>query len=214
MYKKKIIRSAIIASFIMFVLWTVLVGTVDRKPIAPDGSLVGFARINMIVHDCIGVHMNLYQLTDWLGIIPFACVAALGMFGLFQWIKRKNIRRVDRSLLALGGVYMLVAAVYVFFEYVVINYRPVLIGGIAEASYPSSTTMLVLCVMPTALMRLSTYISSPVFRRVLTVVVCLFLVFMVVMRLVSGVHWFSDIIGGIIFSVFIVLLYYSVICDS
>ena len=157
--------------------------------------------------------MSLYRLTDWLGLVPIVCVAAFGVFGLCQWFKRKSIRRVDRSLIALGGVYLLVMAVYVFFEFAVINCRPVLIEGVAEVSYPSSTTMLALCVMPTAVMELNLRIRSSAARRVLSGAGVLFTAFMVVVRLLSGVHWLSDIIGGILFGAGIVLLYYSLIWD-
>ena len=214
MQKKKFIRSASAAAFVMFVMWTVLVCTVDRAPIAPDGSLVGFASVNSMVHESIGVNMRLYTLTDWLGLVPVACIAAFGVIGLCQLVGRKSLHRVDRSLLALGGVYLLVMVVYVFFEYAVINCRPVLISGVAEASYPSSTTVLVLCVMPTALMQLNFRIKSPLTRSILNAAVALFTVFMVVARFISGVHWLSDIIGGILFGVGVVLLYYSMICDG
>ncbi|MBR4955201.1 MAG: phosphatase PAP2 family protein [Clostridia bacterium] len=213
MQKKKRILTAAVAAFAMFVLWTVLAAVVDRAPIAPDGSYVGFATVNSYVHRAVGVNMCLYRLTDLLGIVPIVCVAAFGVFGLCQWLKRKSIRRVDRSLLALGGVYLLVMAVYVFFEFAVINCRPVLIEGVAEASYPSSTTMLALCVMPTAVMELNLRIRSSVARRVLSGAGVLFTAFMVVARLLSGVHWLSDIIGGILFGAGIVLLYYFLIWD-
>ena len=132
------------------------------------------------------------------------------VLGLVQWIKRKIILKVDRSILALGGFYIVVMAVYILFEMVVINYRPTLIDGYLEASYPSSTTMLVMCVMPTAMMQLRARIKNKVFSRCVMVAITAFIAFMVIGRLVSGVHWITDIIGGALVSAAIVLMYYAI----
>lgn len=206
---KKIKKRFIIAAGLLaaFVLWTVAVCVVDVQPIGPDGSSVGFAAINGFVHKLTGVHWSLYTITDWLGLVPIAVCFGFGVLGLIQWIKRKRISAVDKSILALGGFYILVMAVYILFEYVVINRRPVLIDGFLEASYPSSTTMLVLCVMPTAMMQLHDRIRNKIANRIVLLAISAFTVFMVVGRLVSGVHWVSDIIGGILLSAGLVLLY-------
>ena len=131
------------------------------------------------------------------------------LLGLVQLIKRKSFFKVDRSILALGVFYIVVMAIYVFFEVLVVNYRPVLIGGILEASYPSSTTMLVTCVMPTAVMQFKRRIKGQNLKRFVAFIVYVFIVFMVIGRLISGVHWFSDIIGGLLFSIGAVIGYYS-----
>ena len=192
-----------------FVLWTVSVSFIDVKAIGPQESCVGFATLNGCVHDLIGVNMTLYALTDWLGLVPIGVAFAFAVLGLVQWIKRKSLFKVDRSILALGGFYVVVMAVYILFEIVVINYRPTLINGYLEASYPSSTTMLVMCVMPTAMMQLRTRIKNDLFRRCVMLVIAVFIAFMVIGRLVSGVHWITDIIGGALFSTAIVLMYYA-----
>ena len=190
-----------------FVLWTAAVSRVDVQTIGPRGSTVGFAGLNGFFHRLTGVHMNLYIVTDWLGLVPLMVVVGFGLLGLAQWIKRRHICRVDGSILLLGGFYVIVLAVYLLFETVVVNYRPVLIEGYLEASYPSSTTMLVMCVMPTAIRQFRRRIQNGVFRCLVTVVITAFTLFMVVGRLVSGVHWLSDIIGGALLSTGLVLLY-------
>ena len=193
-----------------FVLWTVLVSFVDVRAIGPNGSSVGFAALNGYVHKFTGVNFHLYTITDWLGFVPIGVAFGFAILGLVQWIKRKSLLKVDRSLLALGGFYVVVLAAYIFFEIVVINYRPVLLGGYLEASYPSSTTMLVMCVMPTAMMQLHDRIKNDVFRRCVMILIAVFITFMVIGRLVSGVHWLSDIIGGALISTGLVMIYASV----
>ena len=207
--KKRNLKKYIVAFGFLgaFILWTVMLCSVDVQPIGPQGSSVGFAACNRLVHSLTGVHMLLYTVTDWLGLVPILFVLGFAALGLAQWIKRKSITRVDRSILVLGGFYAVVLAVYVLFEKVVINYRPVLIDGVLEASYPSSTTMLVMCVMPTAAMQLHNRIQRKPARWFVVAAITVFTVFMVVGRLISGVHWVSDIIGGALLSGFLVMLY-------
>ena len=193
-----------------FVLWTVFVCFIDVRAIGPRESSVGFATLNGYVHNLTGVNMSLYVVTDWFGLVPIGVAFGFAVLGLVQWIKRKSLLKVDRSILTLGGFYIVVMAVYILFEIVVINYRPTLINGYLEASYPSSTTMLVMCVMPTAMMQFSTRIKNDLFRRCVMFTITVFIAFMVIGRLVSGVHWITDIIGGALLSTAIVLMYYSI----
>lgn len=190
-----------------FVLWTLAVLTVDVQPIGPEGSMVGFATVNGFVHKLTGVHLELYVITDWLGLVPFFFVLGFGVLGLFQWIRRKRLKKVDHSILVLGGFYLAVMGAYVLFELLEINCRPVLIEGVLEASYPSSTTMLVMCVMPTAMMQLHNRITNAQSRRWVVAAMAAFTVFMVTGRLLSGVHWITDIVGGGLLSAGLVLLY-------
>ena len=190
-----------------FAVWTVLVMNIDVRPIGPNGSLVGFAAVNEYVHELFGVNMLLYSVTDWLGLVPIFVAFSFAVLGLVQLIKRKSLLRVDKSILLLGVFYVLVAAGYVLFESVVINYRPILINGCLEASYPSSTTLLVLCVMPTALMQLRERVKGRVARVSLTLTVIIFTAFMVIGRILAGVHWITDILGGAMLSCGLVFLY-------
>lgn len=199
-----------ICLLVAFVLWTIAVGSIDVQPIGPRHSEVGFATMNGLVHRLIGIHMQLYVITDWLGLVPIGFALGFAALGFVQLVKRKSILKVDNSILILGGYYILVIVVYVFFEIHIVNYRPVLIEGYLEASYPSSTTMLVTTVMPTAMMQLSERVKNSRFRYVLKLLINSFMVFMVIGRFVSGVHWISDIIGGLLLSAGLVMLYYSV----
>ena len=186
-----------------FLLWTAGVCLVDVRPIGPMGSQVGFAGLNGWFHGLTGVHWWLYDLTDLLGLASLGICGIFGLQGLCQWIKRKSIRRVDGELLALGGFYLTVLAVFFLFELLQINHRPVLIQGRLEASYPSSTTMLALCVLPTAMLRLRS--------RWVRFLLAALTAFLVIGRLLCGVHWVSDIIGGALLSAGLVTLYRCII---
>lgn len=198
---------AALCTLAAFALWTGLLRCVDVQPIGPDGSRVGFAAINGAFHALTGVHWALYTLTDWLGLVPIGIAFGFAVLGLVQLLRRKSLLKVDRDILLLGGFYVVVLAAYLLFETVVINYRPVLVGGKLEASYPSSTTVLALCILPTAMMQLKTRIHSVAVRRAVLGSLAAFTVFMVAGRLLSGVHWLSDIAGGVLLSAGLVLLY-------
>lgn len=190
-----------------FILWTAAVRLIDVRPIGPQDTSVGFAALNRDIHSRTGVHMSLYTITDWLGLVPLSFMSGFALLGLVQWIRRKSLLKVDRSILVLGGFYLAVMTVYLFFEGFVINYRPVLINGLLEASYPSSTTILTLSVMTTAVMQLNARIKNRMISRCTTFLMTAFTLFMVAARLLSGVHWFTDIVGGILLSTGLAMLY-------
>lgn len=208
--KSQKILFAGIAMLIVFILWTAAISLIDIQAISPQNSYVGFAALNGFVHNLTGVHMALYAVTDWLGLIPVCFILGFALLGLVQLIKRKSLLKVDGSILVLGGFYIIVMAAYFLFEFYVVNYRPVLINGYLEASYPSSTTLLVMCVMPTAVMQLNGRIKNQKFRKAVAYVLVAFTDFMVIGRLISGVHWITDIIGGAILSTGLVVTYYAV----
>lgn len=196
-----------------FVLWTVIICFVDVQAIGPEGSSVGFATLNEFVHELTGVNWLLYTITDWLGLVPIAVALGFAILGLVQLIKRRSLLKVDRDILVLGGFYIAVMAAYVLFEFVVINYRPILIEGHLEASYPSSTTMLIMCVMPTAAMQLNARIKNTVVKRCVIIAIVAFIAFMVIGRIFSGVHWLTDIVAGALLSAGLVMNYFS-ICNN
>ena len=132
-----------------FVLWTILIRHIDVQKVGPNGTAVGFATINVWFHRLTGVHMLIYTITDWLGLVPIIVCMCFGILGLVQLIIRRSLVKVDSDILLLGVYYVLIILGYLLFEMVPINFRPILIDGILEASYPSSTTLLVLSVMPT-----------------------------------------------------------------
>lgn len=191
----------------LFILWTVLVSTVDVQPAGPNGSEVGLFEFNVSFHQLTGVNMGLYELTDILSIVPLLLILYFAVLGFIQLIRRK----VEFSILALGGFYIIVFIAFIFFEVIIINYRPILIDGCLEASYPSSTTMLSICVMSTAIMQFYSRIKNRAASIIICTVIGALGVFLVVGRIISGVHWISDIIGGALLSTGLVMLYRAVV---
>lgn len=183
-----------------FAIWTVLIQHIDVKNAGVNGTEIGFATFNVWFHRLTGVHMMLYTITDWLGLVPVIICMCFGILGFIQLIKRRNLRKVDTDILLLGIYYVLVILCYLLFEMVPINYRPVLIDGNLEASYPSSTTLLVLSVLPTLQYQVDRRIRNRMTAKAITAFVITFSSFMVVGRLISGVHWLTDIVGSVFLS--------------
>lgn len=197
----------VIITFIISVLYTLLVKVVDVSDIGPQFSRVGFSTINNYFHNLTGYNDTWYNITKYLGIIPFLLVAYYGLIGLKQLLKKKSIKKVDKRLIILGCFYIMVLLCYIFFEKVIINYRPILIDGVLEASYPSSHTVLAITICLSSLL-ISKYYFKANIQKIVDIVTWILLIIIVVGRLLSGVHWLTDIIGGIIISDFLVTAYY------
>lgn len=206
-----------IALLVMFAIWTWLVQCVDVQPAGPGGTEIGFATFNCWFHSITRVHMAIYTITDWSGLVPILVCMAFGGMGLAQLIKRKSLFKVDRDLIFLGIYYVVVIWGYLIFEMIPINYRPILIDGMLEASYPSSTTLLVLSVMPTLIFQVNRRSANPVLKEIVRGLTVLFSAFMVIGRLIAGVHWFTDIVGAVILSTGLYCLYKAMallFCDD
>ena len=209
---KKNEKNILITGMIMLVLfavWTVLIQTVDVQAVGQNGTDIGFAGLNVWFHKKTGVHMWVYTVTDWLGLVPIFICMIFGVVGMVQLIKRRSLLKVDKDIILLGIYYILVIFGYLIFEMIPINYRPILIEGRMEASYPSSTTLLVMSVMPTLVFQTYRRVGDKGIRYSIYVFTVLFTAFMVVGRTVAGVHWLTDIAGSVLLSSGLYLIYHG-----
>lgn len=205
-------RNFLISGILLLVAitFTILVKVVDVKQIGVDNSSIGFATLNQFIFETTGVNMIWYHITDWLGLIPVFMAIVYAFIGLVQPIKRRSIFKVDKEIILLGLYYIVVIALYVFFEKVIINYRPILMDGFLEESYPSSHTLMTICICGSSIL-----INKKLFNNKITKVInCLSIIILtitVVGRLISGVHWFNDIVGGILISSVLLMTFYSLL---
>lgn len=210
---KKVRNDFIMAGVVLLIsiIFTILVSTVDVQPSGISGTNLGFSTINHSVFDSIGTNDAIYLATEILGYIFIIPAAFFAVLGIIQLIKRKNFKKVDLHFYALLGLYIAVAATYVFFELVAVNYRPILIDGKAEASYPSSHTMLAITVLLSSFLMICRLVKNRTIKFVALGVTVVCSVAMAILRLYSGVHWATDIIGGILISVSLVLIFNAVL---
>jgi len=204
--KRNFIISTIL--ILLSVVYTILVKVVDVKPLGVNETNIGFASINQFVFKKIGVNMIWYYITDWLGLIPVFTAMIYALIGCVQLIKRKSIFKVDKEIIILGLFYIIVISVYVFFEKVIVNYRPILMNGFLEASYPSSHTLMTICLCGSSIMVNRRLFDNKIVKFVNVVLVVIILI-TVIGRLISGVHWFTDIVGGMCISMALLMVLYS-----
>lgn len=205
-------RNFLISGILLLIAitFTILVKVVDVKQIGVNNSSIGFATLNQFIFETTGVNMIWYHITDWLGLIPVFMAIVYAFIGLIQLIKRRSIFKVDKEIILLGLYYIIVIVLYVFFEKVIINYRPILMNGFLEASYPSSHTLMTICICGSSIL-----INKKLFNNKITKVInylsIIIITITVVGRLISGVHWFTDIIGGILISSGLLMTFYSLL---
>ena len=187
--------------FAVAIIYTLLVKYIDVQEIGPNDSLVGFATINNFMFNLTGVNMLWYDITDWWGFVPLFIAFIYAMIGFIQMIKRRNILKVDKEILGLGVYYIIVIGLYIFFETCIINYRPTLMDGILEASYPSSHTLLSVCICGSSLIIKKYLFKNRNFFKAENIISILSILVIVIGRFISGVHWFTDIVGAILISI-------------
>ena len=209
MKKRNLVISVIL--ILLAIIFTILVKNVDVNTLGANGSNIGFSTLNRSVFDNIGVNMTWYNITNCLGIISIIIALAYVLIGLIQLVKRKNVSKVDKEIIALGIFYVILAAIYIAFEIFIVNYRPILMDGELEASYPSSHTMLTIFICGSAILINSKLFKDNKIAKITNVVALIIMIVTVIGRLLSGVHWFTDILGGIIIASALLMSYYTVL---
>ena len=206
-FREKLLLSGLF--FLMFLFLIVLVRTVDVAAVGPVGTSIGLSGLNSAFHEWTGFQLFWYRLSKYLGLLAILTALLMAVFGAWQLVKRKSLRKVDGEIVALAGLYALVVVLYVFFEFVVVNYRPVLMDGSTtpEPSFPSTHTMIAIVVLGSLMMLLPRYVQDLKIRRILLIVCLCLLVLIVEGRLLSGVHWLTDILGGILISLALLSLF-------
>ena len=201
-----------IVLLVLFAVFTAIVKFVDVSNIGPLDSSVGLAHLNKAAFNFFGVSNVWYYITEILGILALLVAAAFAILGFVQLIKNKSIKSIDYKLLILAVFYVLVALIYFVFEFAIINYRPILVEGVLEASYPSSHTMLTVFILGSAMILYrSLFADKKILRFVLDVISFSIMGFVVIGRLLAGMHWLTDIIAGLLVSVSLIFIYYAVI---
>lgn len=200
-------------SAVISLLIIAMVRMVDVSAIGPNGTSIGLSHINQKVHETIGVNQIWYDITEILGGVAILVAGIFALVGFVQLVKGKSLAKVDKEIYAVGGLYAVVVVLYALFEKVIINYRPVIMDGetAPEASFPSSHTMLTCVVMGSAIILIGKYIQSEGLKKILQIAAAVILIVTVVGRLISGVHWFSDIMGGIFISLTLVSIFDGIV---
>ena len=207
--KKYIISSIILA--IVAIIFTILVKVFDKGAIGPNNTVVGMQIINDYFKNMFPFNETLYKITKYAGFIPLLLGAFYAIIGAIQLVKGKSLKKVDSRIYLIGGFYILVLILYIFFEKVALNYRPVIIDGELEASFPSTHTLLALCFFVSSIMVSKYYIKNDILRKVVNISSVVLMLFIVIGRMICGCHWFTDIIGGVLISLALLNIFYAIL---
>lgn len=194
-----------------FLIYTMCVMHVDAKPMGLDGTKIGFASLNVPIHQFLGFNKVFYYLSKGIGVITFVVAGFFAALTVIEMVIRKGIFKADQSLYALCVIYVLVIIAYVLFDKIAINFRPIDMGEGLEPSYPSTHTMLAVVVFVTGAIQLKYRLDESVIKKTVIIVLYALNGLMILFRMLSGVHWFTDILGGVIIGVVFISLYINML---
>ncbi len=195
---------------LLFIALILAVKLIDVAPIGPFGSEIGLSGINGAVHGALKFNDTWYSISEYLGYIAIASALGFAVLGAVELVKRKSIKKVDKDIIALALFYVAVVGFYVLFELIAVNYRPVILEDGLEASFPSSHTMLAVALMGAAIYQLLTRVKKRFWCALSVSAAGVIALSVTLTRLLSGVHWLTDIIGGVLLSSALVLAYVGV----
>ena len=196
----------------LFVGLTLLVKFVAVSASGPNGSIIGRAGFNLSIFNTLGQSETWDKVSDICLIFAIVLVGIIAIIGIIQLIKRKSIKKVDKEIICFGIMLIMIAVAYILFELITINYRPVLVDGELEASYPSTHTLIVLCITLSAMLISKNYISNKALYIMFNIFCIVLTIVCIIARLLSGMHWATDIIAGVILSSLIVIIFKTLTC--
>ena len=153
--------------------------------------------------------MDWNKVTNIILIASFVVLAIFAILGLYQWITRKSLKKVDKPLLWFPLPLVLMAITYIVFDkFLICNTRP---DGSGEASFPSKHVMIVATIFLLVALILPRYIKSKTAYILLDFFMLTFIILVSVGRVLANKHWPSDVLGALGFAVIFAAIYYLII---
>ncbi|MCR4792357.1 MAG: phosphatase PAP2 family protein [Lachnospiraceae bacterium] len=203
--------------FLWSITWIMMIKFYDVYTIGPQGTEIGLSSLNLWFRDlfdypALGFFRTPYLITEFIGYLSLLLCGFWGCIGIYQWVKEKDINAVDKTIFATGVLYAITIVLYVVFEKLVVNYRPIIMPGDSEVepSFPSSHTMLSIIALGSTHYLIGYFLEDTKYKKLirpLQIACSVLIAVCVIGRLVCGVHWFSDIVGGILISTTLLIIY-------
>lgn len=193
----------------LFVLLAVLLLTVDVTTGGVEGSNIGLSFLNVPMKNLLGTSRGAYTFSKYLGLFGLLCVAVVAASFLIRIIGQKSFKALTKKEYELGGLYFVTAVLYVIFNKILINYRPIIKWDEEkpESSFPSSHTVMAIVIFGSLASIAGDYFKNDAVCKFLKILCVIFAILIVVGRTLSGVHWFTDIIGGVFLGFALLLAY-------
>ena len=207
--KKYLISSIILV--LIAIIFTVLVKVIDKGAIGPNDTVVGFQAINDYIKNMFPFNNTLYKITKYAGFIPLIFGLYYAFIGFMQLVKKKSLKKVDSKIYLIAGFYIVVLILYVLFDKIAINYRPVIIDNELEPSYPSTHVLLAMCFCLSSVIISKYYMKKDTIRKIVNIATWILMLFIVVGRMMCGCHWFTDIVGGVLISLALLNIFNTIL---
>ena len=194
-----------VACTVIFILFTIMVTALDGQTV--DGHRLGLATMNGWWRDLVGVNAAWRVVSDVVAVGTVFGAVGLLIVQIVAVVRGRGLRPVVRDWWGVDLVLISLGICYGLFQIVVINYRPLLMHGVAEASYPSSHVLLFATVWPLLILTLWRMTKRRWVRVTVMVVGMMVMLAGIVARALSGYHWLSDLVGGVLLGVTLVAWY-------
>lgn len=190
---------------ILFLVLTVSLLLVDVQ--SAGAQTVGWASLNFWWHDLISVQHGWHIVSNIVATVTLLALCAMVVWQFIIMLRGKSFRAFLKQWLAFDITVILLVLCYVLFQIVVVNYRPIMIDGMAEVSYPSSHILLFATLLPLIVCECWHNVPSKVWRRVIAVSALVLMVVGIVARALCGYHWLTDSVGALLLSAALVAWY-------
>ena len=158
---------------------------------------------------CYNKLMEWEKITNITLLTSFAVLAVFVFLGLYQWITRNSLKKVDKRILAMPIPLILMAITYFVFDNIwILNTRP---DGSGEPSFPSTHVMVVATIMFIATLNLNKYVKQKTLNVILEILMVVLVSLTCVGRVLANKHWISDVLGALAFAFIFSEVYYLII---
>lgn len=179
--------------WLILLIFTILVSFVDVKIYNVTNTEIGLYSLNKIflVNSINSNYINI--ISNGIFLICLLVIILMLLLITFEYFKTKKINKNNLNFII---HFLIMVLIWIIFDKIlIINYRPILINGNIEGSYPSTHVM----VSTFVLLFLSDKLKK-IFKndKIFYIISIGLIIIQSISRILLTMHWFTDIIGGLL----------------
>lgn len=156
--------------------------------------------------------MNWALATDIILYAAIILIAVFALLGLYQWISRKSLKKVDRALRLIPLPLILMVITYFIFDKLwILATAP---NDPTKPSFPSTHVMVVATIFLLTALILPRYLKSKPLRLTLDFLMLALFAVVAVGRIIIGAHWPADVACGAVFAAIFATVYYLMLKEK